>query len=401
MPRGFGYPIGANDRWVFNYMIHNLWPGSAKVYVTYDMDFVPMTSPLAKTITPVHPIWMDVESGKIYPVFDVHRYSGRKGVFTFPEMAKSPYPSPNRIRNKFVVDHSGTLVGTAGHIHPGGLYAQLDDTRAGAHRSGGALAGMTKGSVRLFRSDAHYWDRRGPISWDMAMGATAADWRPQVKAGDVLSVSASYETRRASWYESMGIMVVWEAWKNARGSVNPFAHRVDQKEHLTHGHLAENNHHGGSDWVGVNLSTLPGCDPKQVAIQNFNYNPGGFYSSGKNRCIPTITQGQSLDFVNDDAPASSRGFLFGPDSPYGRAIFHTVTSCQNPCGLDTGISYPLAGGTARFDSGQLGFGQPAKNSLTWATPTRLKPGVYTYFCRIHPFMRGAFRVVSRGPWRTP
>jgi len=29
---------------------------------------------------------------------------------------------------------------------------------------------------------------------------------------------------------------------------------------------------------------------------------------------------------------------------------------------------------------------------TWSTPKNLKTGTYTYFCRIHPFMRGAFRV---------
>jgi plastocyanin len=79
---------------------------------------------------------------------------------------------------------------------------------------------------------------------------------------------------------------------------------------------------------------------------------------------------------------------------YVRSIFHTVTDCQNPCGLNTGISYPLANGPVNFDSGQLGFGTPASNTLTWSTPTGLKPGLYTYFCRIHPFMRGVFRVVG-------
>jgi plastocyanin len=30
--------------------------------------------------------------------------------------------------------------------------------------------------------------------------------------------------------------------------------------------------------------------------------------------------------------------------------------------------------------------------VTWKTPRDLGPGTYTYFCRVHPFMRGAFRV---------
>jgi len=33
---------------------------------------------------------------------------------------------------------------------------------------------------------------------------------------------------------------------------------------------------------------------------------------------------------------------------------------------------------------------------TWKTPKSLKVGTYTYFCRIHPFMRGAFKVVPKG-----
>jgi len=29
------------------------------------------------------------------------------------------------------------------------------------------------------------------------------------------------------------------------------------------------------------------------------------------------------------------------------------------------------------------------------TPKSLDPGKYTYFCRVHPFMRGAFEVKPR------
>jgi len=71
-----------------------------------------------------------------------------------------------------------------------------------------------------------------------------------------------------------------------------------------------------------------------------------------------------------------------------------VTSCQGPCGYDTGISYPLANGTGSYDSGQLGAGLPAVGRLDWSTPKSLKAGTYYFFCRIHPFMRGVFRVIQ-------
>ena len=53
-------------------------------------------------------------------------------------------------------------------------------------------------------------------------------------------------------------------------------------------------------------------------------------------------------------------------------------------------------GNRGFDSGELLTGdKPADGYTTWSTPTNLPPGTYTYFCRIHPFMRGAFRVVAK------
>jgi plastocyanin len=76
------------------------------------------------------------------------------------------------------------------------------------------------------------------------------------------------------------------------------------------------------------------------------------------------------------------------------SIFHTVTACRNPCNLNGAISYPLANGAGGFDSGQLGFGSPAVNRLSWSTPKNLKPGTYTFFCRIHPWMRGMFTIVN-------
>ena len=391
-PHGYGYPVAARDLWVLNYMIHNLTAHAAQVYINYTIDFVPASSPAAAGITPVHPIWMDVEDHHLYPVFNVRHHSGVDGKFTFPDMAKNPYGGAPPL-NEFTIDHPGLLVGTAGHVHPGGLYDDLDLIRPGAHPTGGAIPGSVPDSVRLFRSKAHYWDKRGPISWDLAMTATAPTWRPQVKAGDVLRISATYNTTRASWYEVMGIMVVWEAWDQG-GGVDPFTHRLDQTGHVTHGYLPENNDDGGLYSLGINAMTFPRCSTHTVQISGFQYNPGGYSATGASRCTPTIHQGQSLTFVNNDASPLSPGNPLSPSAAYMGSIFHTVTACKNPCELNPGISYPLANGTGGYDSGQLGFGTPAVNRLSWSTPKNLKPGTYTFFCRIHPFMRGMFIILK-------
>ncbi len=391
-PRGYGYAVGGHDRWYLNYMIHDLTARPAVVYINYDINFVPATAPAAAAITPVHPIWMDVMDHHLYPVFNIRQHSGVAGKFTFPDMARAPY-GRNPPLNRFTVDHPGVLIGTAGHVHPGGLYDDLDLIRAGVRPSGGAVPGSVPDSVRLFRSRAHYWDKRGPISWNLAMTATAPNWRPQVRSGDVLKISATYSTTRASWYEVMGIMVVWEAW-NQSGGIDPFRHRLDQTGHVTHGYMVENNDNGGSYSLAVNPMSFPRCFTHTVQISGFEFNPGGFYDKGSNRCVPTIRKGQSLTFFNDDASSLSPGNPIFPSAAYMASVFHTVTTCRNPCNLNSGISYPLANGAGGFDSGQLGLGTPAVDRLSWSTPKGLKPGSYTFYCRIHPFMRGMFTILN-------
>ena len=95
-PPGYGYPVGRKDSWVLNYMIHDLTATGTQVYITYDVDFIPATAPAAQHIKSVHPIWMDVEAGHIYPVFDVKRYSGRNGSSPSPTWRRTPTGTAGR-----------------------------------------------------------------------------------------------------------------------------------------------------------------------------------------------------------------------------------------------------------------------------------------------------------------
>src|SRR3954463_1837517 len=151
-PPGFGYHYKPSDGWIMNYMIHNLTPTPTKVFITYDIDFLPDSTEAAKSVTPVTPIWMDVAGLKAYPVFDANKGRGTKGKYTFPDMAKTA-AAKQAIgpAHQWVVDRDTTLVGTAGHLHPGGLYDDLTVTRDG----------VTK---RLFRSEAKYFEPAGAVS---------------------------------------------------------------------------------------------------------------------------------------------------------------------------------------------------------------------------------------------
>jgi hypothetical protein len=395
MPKGYGYAYRASDRWLLNHMIHNLITRPAQVYMTYEIDFIPASSPAARNMKPVRPVWMDVENGHTYPVFDVQKDSGRGGRYTYPDQARDPYPG--RPENEWTVDRDGVLVATAGHLHPGGLWTDLRLRREGA-RVRRASCGKLRASkarrrcrrnaprgrgntAHLFRSIAKYHEPAGAVSWDVSMTATRRDWKVKVKQGDVLSVSSTYDTRRGAWYESMGIMVVYMADEGP--GRNPFARRVNHPGNVTHGHLAENDNHGGRATELPDPRRLPDgvLSPDGISVNGFTYALGDLRLPGERGRPPVVKRGQSLLFTLSQQDNS-------------REIYHSITSCKPPCNRSTGIAYPLADGRFQFDSGQLGTRQvpPAIGRVTWNTPATLPKGTYTYFCRIHPFMRGAFRV---------
>ncbi|HEY1282720.1 MAG TPA: hypothetical protein VGF22_23770 [Acidimicrobiales bacterium] len=368
-PPGFGYEYKASDQWIINYMLHDLTPNGGQVWITYDLDFLPATAPAAKDIRAARPIWMDVQNGSGYPVFDVIKGTGTDGTYTYPDQATDPYHGKPPA-NVWTVDRDGVLIATGGHLHPGGLHDDMYLDRNGA-------------SAHLFEAEAHYFEPAGAVSWDVATTVTNPDWRVTVHAGDALRVTSTYDSSKASWYESMGIMVAWMA-DPAPGDQDsdPFTTPVDQPGQLTHGHLPENDNHGGGgeelkDPTQRPIATTPQAG--DISIAGFAYGAGDMSAIDP---IPTVKAGQTLTFDNQDAPL-------------GPGIWHSITACAAPCNKSTGIAYPLADGNVAFDSGQLGTGgPPTAGRVTWQTPADLQPGLYTYFCRIHPFMRGAFDVTS-------
>ncbi len=393
LPHGFGWHSEPDDDWTLNDMLHDLVARPAQVYVVWRIDFVPDDSPAADDIRPVRTQWMDVAGQSLYPVFDSLRKYGQNGTYTFPDQAPASDLQPCSLFGgsgsgdrhgclggaqtwKVPAGHPQTLIATAGHLHPGGLYTSLTDTRDGHTNT-------------LFTSRAHYYEPAGEVSWDVTMGGSPAAWRVQVEPGDKVSVHATYDTTRADWYEVMGIMpvAVYDGVLPDDDSVKDAQDpTLSQTQDVpTHEHLAENNHHGGEPTGAPDPFALPSVPAPNdtVNIQQFAYR--GNPNAGPS--VPTIEPGQSLAFRSlDSAPSVN--------------AFHTITACKEPCTGATGIAYPIANGPVTFDSGELGFNgnqgavgnAPAADRDTWQTPKDLPAGTYTYFCRIHPFMRGAFRV---------
>jgi plastocyanin len=420
MPKGYGLRVNADDRWTINQMIHNLNASDGRsVYITWKIDWVPLSD---TAVQPAKVRWLDVAGApRIYPVFDAERGFDLNGdgKYVFPdEVPKDPsepgYEERDRISQarKWTVPAGGaTLLFGGGHLHPGGLHVDLRVSRDGPDP--GTVPGDSPGEIkRLFRSKAKYYEPAGAVSWDVAMKATPRSWRISLKPGDVISISVAYDVRKASWYESMGIFpLAWSSADDPRAK-DPWddAAAVEQMYkrggELTHRRLKENIDYKARKNLGLpDPRDLKSAGPVKgggIDIRSFYYTQGGFSAvRGFPRSQmrpPVIHPGESVTFTNQDA-------LFG--QPQTEQAWHSVTSCRAPCNKGSGIGYPLANGPVKFDSGQLGYGQGTSREVTtgtntWTTPSlRALPSAnkrgttYTYFCRIHPFMRGSIRVK---PW---
>ncbi|MEA2497030.1 MAG: hypothetical protein QOJ29_4941 [Thermoleophilaceae bacterium] len=341
----------------------------------------------------------------------------------------------------------GTLIGIGGHLHPGGIQNEIDLARPGGedvqvkkrYRAGTKRTCVKRkhgrcvktkrkavyrfktvtehqDSTRIYTGKALYWDWKdhakdgGPKnSWDFSMRVMGSPyWGVHVNPGDKLRSNATYDTNDLASYEDMGIAVALLAPDTPDGKptapgVDPFRAPRDYSEDcksgpgingklcmtglVTHGHYAENGNHttASGKWSGK-----PGPQTDAVGIANFQYFPGDLNGSTG---VPQVKLGTNLKFFNSE----------------GLGIYHTITTCAFPCLGGTSASFPVPDGATSqsrkidFDSSELGVGLPAvgatSQKLDWSLPVDqkngFKPGeVVTYFCRIHPFMRGAFEVTK-------
>jgi plastocyanin len=113
LPRGFGYPNKATDRWGLLYMLMNHKPQRLNGFIRYTVRYV-----TGEALRPVKPIWLDVRNCTgPDPVFDVPG-DGR----TFSTFTKTA---------GFTMPESGRLVSGGGHLHGGGVRVELRNATCG------------------------------------------------------------------------------------------------------------------------------------------------------------------------------------------------------------------------------------------------------------------------------
>ena len=183
-PPGYGYQYKATDRWVLNYMLHNLTSHGEQIWITYDIDFIPATAPAAAGIVGRPP---DLDgrrrTASATRCSTSSRARARTARSPIPIRPTDPYGGgpPNNI---WTVDRDGVLVGTGGHLHPGGLHDDLWLDRDGTD------ARTSSSPRRLLRARRRGLVGRGDDRHQPGLA------RSQVHAGDMLPHLRRPTTRR-------------------------------------------------------------------------------------------------------------------------------------------------------------------------------------------------------------
>jgi plastocyanin len=406
----YGQYVGKAGPQLMIYMLHNKTAQPLVTWIVLDMTFIHGTkAELAKLGgRPYH----DVSGVLFGRTFDVPRQVTGDGIF------ETTREHPKPIEWTSTMD--GTLIGTGGHLHPGGLRVVAENLGSKANPC--PDDGRGYGGTQLLRSEALF--RRGLFSEDFQMEVTNPAFRAPIHKGDRIRITGVYENRDHAWYDVMtheGLYI--DEAQPPKGRCKPYLvgglqerrmktkrirhrhYRIDSSGRLRsflHVHRKKvpvgvdptagvpNRPWGHHDDLicGPELGSRP-CDRPETArppgretnvvtIANFLYVPGDLGLPGADGAPVRVKRGTALTFVNGDQPLGIR---------------HTVTTCPWPCNGSYVANYPFPDG--RWDSGTLGYdaidGGTANPVST--TPNNLTVGKYAYFCRIHPWMRGAFEVV--------
>ena len=140
-----------------------------------------------------------------------------------------------------------TLVFGAGHLHPGRPARRPARSRATGPTPAPSTATTRPRSGRCSAPTPSYYEPAGAVSWDVSMEATRPDWRISLKAGDTVSIDATYDVKQ-------GVLVRVDgdpARSRSRTADDPLAKdpfddeaavqaMYDAGGILTHGRLPEN-----------------------------------------------------------------------------------------------------------------------------------------------------------------
>ena len=374
----YGEYIRAGNEQTLIYMLHNKTDQPMEVWIVLHVQFEHGTKQQLEAIR--HRPYHDVSGALFGRTYNVPRQPHGDGRWEYAKDSGRviEWTSPT----------DGTIIGAGGHVHPGGKQVVFENYGSKANPC--PNTGNGYGGTLLIKEDEI--DHNVPLSEDYQTEVTHPAWRAPIHKGDRLRISGTYENKAHAWYRVMtheGLYV--DKAEQPKGHCKPYMIGKWKRTWKDPTQGVPNRTWGNhtDDYCGTRYGGPPCEKPEKlppdsafmhqtaVHISNFQYLLGDRSSGLAGGKYPSIKRGEQLTFFNDDQFADIR---------------HTVTTCPWPCNGKYVANYPLADG--RWDSGTLGYdvvdgGSPSPIS---ATPRNLPAGIYTYFCRIHPWMRGAFRV---------
>jgi hypothetical protein len=425
---------------VLIYMIHNKMPQAASVYVALDVSFVYGDAAAIKAASGC-PGLITGESchagedfhslqGKLWgSTFDVARQTladgNLDGVYNYPVDAPADDPThqpTDALGRMFTAAHDGTAIAAAGHLHPNGMSTIVANLGPAGSACEADLDHDGFPGVTLLHSDKmETVPAAAPHSEEYQMGATKYGWRAPVRAGDRITQFAEYANADQASYEAMTFVGLYTDPQQVPAPRGPEGCTLantaptllagdpwggDPAQTVVNRNAHAGHHHEGSEYCGI--PDYPACDTEMahpepglqtslVTIANFAYTPGGRTLTGQAGLPVQVPRGSKLTFVNGDMAL-------------GGGVRHTVTSCNWPCNGPYVANYPQPNGT--FDSGKLGNVDPIDGGLyvssggplmgygpssdaipSWTLDTKdMEPGLYSFYCRIHPWMRGSLEV---------
>jgi hypothetical protein len=417
------------------FMLHNKMPEAALVWVALDVNFVYGSAQAIKAAAKDCPGILDGERcqagrdfhtlhGKLWgTTFDVPRQAvalGGDGLYVHPidiPLGDSTRRASDHLGRMFTASADGTAIASAGHLHPNGMEVVVanlgpEGSACEADLDGDGLPGVTLFHSRKIEAvEAAY-----PHSEDFQMGATKHGWRAPIRAGDRITQFAVYDNDAYASYEAMsfaGLYVDRQQPPAPRGAegctlANTAAYLLpgdpwggDPRETVMNRAVGHDGHdHGG--YCGIPGAPAcnrempepePGLPTPVVTITNFRYTPGDRALPGQAGLPVQVPRGSTLTFVNADMVTMA-------------GVRHTVTSCEWPCNGPYVANYPQPDGL--FDSGKLGnydpldgglidtgnYGLSGELSPVYELDTGgMEPGLYSFYCRVHPWMRGSLEIV--------
>jgi plastocyanin len=334
LPSGYGYELngtGDPDRWALVYMLMNHKPHPDTAYVQYKL-----TVDTSGTLQPVRPYWFDINNCKADPIYNVPGLSKKQA------RKAGPHPVDRRHRG-FIMQEDGYIVAGGGHVHGGAR--KLTITKPSCDNLQIASSTPTWGlPSHPFYNVRPVLHEPGPIG----MSAFNTETGIPVRKGQTIRLNSIYDDSQPHT-RVMGIYVVYVAADPPGGSTP-----------ATCGGAPADIRYG----PGTNLEGRTKPVPFKIPLTGLDANGNAIEIKGPAGKFKRLRSGATIDvgdrFYSRPNIRIKQGATL--DWNFLGSELHNVTLANGPRGI----------------------GSPNLNRNRDFIQRFNRPGVYRFFCALHP-----------------